>query len=151
MTDDQNDFNEFVDKLQQEIIDKEIEDFNEKIVELFHNPKNWGRPSKFTISYSYTDDHKDSMEFFLTINDDIIKKANFYTDGCGATVAAGSQVTLLIEGKPIDFAKNLKAEDIERALHGFPNDHKHSLELTLRCLNGLIEKYRKKKDNTLTI
>jgi len=145
MTDEKEDFDEFVNKLQQEIIDKEIEDFNERIVELFHNPKNWGKPSRFNISYSYTDARKDTMKFFLTIDDDIIHKANFYTDGCGATVAAGSQVTLLIEGKPIEFAKNLNAEDIERTLQGFPSDHKHSLELTIRTLKGLIEKYNKNK------
>ena len=43
-------FEEFVEKLQREIIEKEIEDHSEKIVNLCHNPQNWGKPSKDKIT-----------------------------------------------------------------------------------------------------
>ncbi|MFX0075621.1 MAG: iron-sulfur cluster assembly scaffold protein, partial [Candidatus Hermodarchaeota archaeon] len=110
-----------------------------------HKPKNWGKPSNFTISHSYTGPRNDKMEFYLTIENGIIKKANFFTDGCGATVATGSQTTLLIEGKPIEYAQNLKKEDLDRALHGLPDDHKHSLELAVNTLKNLIMKYRNER------
>jgi hypothetical protein len=38
------DLNKFTKKLQEEIIKKEIEEHNEKIVNLYHNPQNWGKP-----------------------------------------------------------------------------------------------------------
>ncbi len=136
------DFDKFVEKLQEEIIDKEIHDFNEHIVNLFHNPKNWGKPTSFTISHSSKGEKKDTMEFYLTIQDDIIKSANFFTDGCGATVATGSQTTILIEGKSLEFAENLKTEDIDLALNGLPDDHKHSLDLAVNALRNLIAKYK---------
>lgn len=145
MPKDEDDFDKFVEKLQQEIIDEEIKAFNKYVVDLFHNPKNWGIPSNFTVSHSYKGPCNDTMEFFLTIKDGIIESANFFTDGCGATVATGSQTTLLIEGKPIEFAENLKPEDIDRELHGLPDDHKHCLELTVRTLKSLIEKYKNNK------
>jgi len=144
MPEKEEDFDSFVEQLQQEIIDKEVNDFNEHIVNLFHNPKNWGKPSSYTISQTYLGPRKDIMEFYLTIEDGIIKSANFFTDGCGATVTTGSQVTLLIEGKPIEYAEKLKPEDIDRALLGLPKDHKHSLELAVTTLRSLIEKYKKK-------
>ena len=140
----EDDFDSFVEQLQQEIIDKEVSDFNEHIVSLFHNPKNWGKPSSYTISQTYLGPRNDTMEFYLTIEDGIIKSANFFTDGCGATVATGSQITLLIEGRPIEYAEKLKPEDIDRALLGLPEDHKHSLELAVTALRNLIEKYKKK-------
>ena len=140
----EEDFNSFVESLQQEIIDKEVSDFNEHIVSLFHNPKNWGKPSNFTISNSYLGPGNDTMEFYLTIEDGIIKNANFFTDGCGATVATGSQTTLLIEGKTVEYAEKLKPGDIDHALLGLPEDHKHSLELAVMALRNLIEKYKKK-------
>nr|MBY8986864.1 iron-sulfur cluster assembly scaffold protein [Candidatus Lokiarchaeota archaeon] len=145
MPQEEEDFDDFVEKLQQEIIDKEVSDFNEHIVNLFHNPKNWGKPSTFTISHSYLGPHNDTMEFYLTIKDGIIKKANFFTDGCGATVATGSQTTMLIEGKSIEYAESLRIEDIDLALKSLPDDHKHSLELAINTLRNLIEKYKSEK------
>ena len=139
-------FDSFVEELQQEIIDKEVSDFNERIVNLFHNPKNWGKPSYFTISHSYLGPRKKTMEFYLTIDNGIIKKANFFTDGCGATVATGSQTTLLIEGKTIEYAEKLQPEDIDHALQGLPEDHKHSLELAVNTLRNLIMKYKSKRN-----
>jgi len=139
-------FDKFVEKLQKEIVDKEIQDFNEQIVNLFHNPKNWGKPANFTISHSCKGEKKDTMEFYLTIQDDMIKSANFFTDGCGATVATGSQTTILIEGKSLEYAENLKTEDIDLALKGLPDDHKHSLELAVNTLRNLIAKYKSERN-----
>ena len=141
-------FDIFVEELQQEIIDKELTDFNEYVVNLYHNPKNWGKPASFTISYSYLGPRKKTMEFYLTIKEGIIKKANFFTDGCGATVATGSQTTLLIEGKTIQYAEKLKTEEINSALQGLPEDHKYSLELAVNALRNLIVQYKTKRDQT---
>ncbi|MFX1392970.1 MAG: iron-sulfur cluster assembly scaffold protein [Promethearchaeota archaeon] len=140
-------FDEFVNKLQKEIIDKELEQYNEYVVKLFHNPKNWGKPPEYEISvwHAYEGPCGDTMQFFLKINDNIIEKANFITDGCGATVAAGSQTTLMIKGKPIEFAEKLSPEDIDKALQGLPEDHKHCAELAIRTLKHSIEKYKYNK------
>ena len=139
-------FDKFVEDLQQEIIEKEIRDFNEHIVMLFQNPKNWGKPANFTISHSCKGGKNDTMEFYLTIEDDIIKNANFFTDGCGATVATGSQTTILIKGKSLEYAESLKTEDIDLALNGLPEDHKHSLELAVNTLRSLIANYKSKRN-----
>jgi len=145
MPKNKEDFDNFVEKLQKEIVDKEIQDFNEHIVNLFHNPKNWGKPANFTISHSCKGEKNKTMEFYLTIQDGIIKSANFFTDGCGATVATGSQTTLLIEGKSLEYAESLKTEVIDLALNGLPDDHKHSLELAVNTLRNLIAKYKSKR------
>lgn len=137
-------FDEFVDNLQKEIIEKEIRDHNEHIVELFHNPQNWGKPpdEEITVSNSYKNDRNETMEFFLKINDnDIIERANFLTDGCGCMVATGSQTTLLIEGKSIEYVENLKPKNIDDALNGLPDDEKHCAELAISILRRLIEEY----------
>jgi nitrogen fixation NifU-like protein len=137
-------FDKFVEELQEEIINKEIHDFNKHIVNLFHNPKNWGKPANFTISHSSKGEKNDTMEFYLTIQDDVITGANFFTDGCGATVATGSQTTILIEGKSLEYAESLTTEDIDMALNRLPDDHKHSLELAVNTLKNLIAKYKAK-------
>jgi len=137
-------FDEFVEKLQKEIMDKEIEEYNEYIVNLFHKPKNWGKPpeNEISVSQSYKGPCGDTMEFFLKIKNGKIEKANFITDGCGASVATGSQTTILIESKDLNYAINLKPETIDNALGGLPDDHKHCAELAVRTLKKAIEKYK---------
>jgi nitrogen fixation NifU-like protein len=141
-------FDKFVDNLQKEIIEKELEDYNEYIVELFHNPKNWGKPleKEISVSQSYKGPCGDTMQFFLKIKDNIIEKANFITDGCGPSVATASQTTLLIEGKSLDIVEKLEAEDIDIALKGLPLDHKHCAELAVRTLKRAILKYKDEKN-----
>ena len=142
-----NNFDDFVASLQKEIIEKEKEEFNEYIVELFHDPKNWGKPleNDISVSQSYTGSCGDTMSYFLKIENDIINKANFITDGCGASVATGCQTTLLIEGKTLEYVENLSAEDIDQALKGLPDNHKHCAELSIRTLRKAIKKYKSQK------
>lgn len=147
MTDNKKDFDDFVDKLQQEIIQREIEDFNEYIVRLCHNPPNWGRPlnKDVTISHSGLDQHNNKVEFFLRVEGEKIIKANFITDGCGVTVAVASQITLLIEGNTLEHSSRITAEDIDKALHGLSEDHKKHADLIINILKELIVKYRNLK------
>jgi len=143
----EDDFDKFVENLQQEIIDKELEDYNERIVELFHNPQNWGKleDAETSSQKAYKGPCGDTMQFFLKINkDEIIEKATFITDGCGASVATGSQTTLMITGKSLEYAENLTAEQIDEALMGLPDDHKHCAELAVRTLKRTIQEYRQK-------
>ena len=106
-------FDKYVEKLQKIIYEDEIKAYNERIVELYQQPKNWGKPpdNEITASKTYEGPCGDTMSFFLKIEDNVIKKVNFLTDGCGASVAAGCQATLLIENKSVDEAEKLEAED----------------------------------------
>jgi len=139
-------YDKFLKKLQKEVKAEELEEYNEYIIGLFQKPKNWGKPPKkeISVSQSFKGPCGDTMQFFLKINDtDIIEKANFITDGCTASVATASHVTLLIEEKSLDYAEKLKAEEIERSIGGLPLDHKHCAELAVRTLKKAIIKYRK--------
>ena len=136
-------FDKYVENLQKIIYEEEIKAYNERIVELYHEPKNWGKPpdDEISISKTYEGPCGDTMSFFLKIEDNIIKKIHFFTDGCGASVAAGCQTTLLIENKSVDDAEKLKAEDIDSALNGLPKDHKHCAELAITTLKRALDDY----------
>jgi len=140
-------FDKFVEELQKELMEKELQDYNKTIVNLFHNPQNWGRlpETEVSVSQTYKGPCGDTMQYFLNIENDIIKKASFITDGCGASVATASQTTMLITDKSIDYAEQLTAEDIDKALDGLPEDHKHCAELSARTLHRAIIKYKRNK------
>jgi nitrogen fixation NifU-like protein len=101
-------------------------------------------PDNVSIIQTYEGPCGDTMQFFLKIENDIIQDISFITDGCGASVATGSQATILIKGQHIDFAENLTAEEIDNALHSLPEDHKHCAELAARTLRKAIEQYKNK-------
>jgi len=137
-------FDLYVENLQKIILDEEIKEFNERIVKLYHDPKNWGKPTddEITVSKTYEGPCGDTMSFFLKIKNNIIEKANFITDGCGASVATGCQTTLLIENKSVDDAEKLKPEDVDAALNSLPDNHKHCTELAIRTLKRAIDDYK---------
>ena len=123
---------------------EEMEAYSGYIVDLLQNPRNWGKPPKkeISVSQSYTGPCGDTMQFFFKIKGNIIEKANFITDGCGASVATACQATLLIEGKSLEYAEKLKPIDIDKALQGLPEDHKHCAELAVKTVRRAISKYR---------
>ncbi len=138
------DFDKFVENLQKEIIKKEIKDHNKRIVNLFHNPINRGKPpdEEITIFEERRGGPKGYfMGLYLLIEDRRITKAYFETDGCGVMVAIGSQLTILLEGKSIEFAKNLKPEEINTALMGVPQNEMHCIDLANDTLKSMIKKY----------
>lgn len=141
-------FDKFAKNLQKEIIQKEIKDHNEKIVNLCYNPQNWGKPPKEEI-IEFEERQGGPKDYFLglylKIENDLIVKANFITNGCGVMLASGSQLTILIEGKSIEFAENLKSEDIDNALNGLPEDEIHCADFVIETLKNIIRKYKQKQ------
>jgi nitrogen fixation NifU-like protein len=144
-----DDLDKWVKLIQKEIDEETIEMYNEYIFELIKNPKNWGKPNESEISvwHAYEGPCGDTMQFYFKIQNEIIKKANFITDGCGATIAAGCQTTMMIEGRSLEYAESLNPKDVDDALGGLPDDHKHCAELAIRTLTRAIEKYRIHKSN----
>ena len=59
----------YIEQLQKIILEEDERHFNKRIVTLFHNPKNWGKPpnSEISVSKSYEGPCGDTMTFFLTI------------------------------------------------------------------------------------
>ena len=116
-------FDDFVENLQKEIMKMEIKDYNEKIVTLCYNPQNWGKLLKNEIT-CFEERRGGPKNYFLglylNVENNIIRKISFLTDGCGVMIATGSQTTILIEGKTIEFSENLKAEEIDKSLMVLP-------------------------------
>ncbi|MFX0006254.1 MAG: iron-sulfur cluster assembly scaffold protein [Promethearchaeota archaeon] len=143
-----NEFDEFVKKLQNRIIKKDIKDHSKKIVELFYSPQNWGKPllEEITVYEESQDEQNgDFLGIYLKIENNIIVKANFITDGCGVVIAIASQLTIMITRKSIDYAIKLKPDNLIKALKGIPPDEIHYVNLVLMTLKNAIKKYNYNK------
>jgi Mrp family chromosome partitioning ATPase len=87
----------------------------------------------------------DTMEFWLWVEGEKILKATFTTDGCHASIASGSMAANFADGKTVDQADNIGADQILRELGGLPADHVHCPILAVKTLKAAIANYRTEK------
>src|SRR5262249_9454502 len=62
----------------------------------------------------------------LRLDSGQVTEAKFQTHGCGATIAAGSMLTVLITNRPIQECLELTVEQLTEALGGVPPHKLHS-------------------------
>jgi len=142
-------YKKFLKKLKKNIEENELEQYKDYNIDLFTEPTHWGilPDEEISVFQSYKGPWRDTMQFFLKIDVGIIKKANFITNGCGASVAAANKASELIEERTIDEALELTPMEIDRSLGGLPIDHRHCAELATRALNRALKKYKVQKKN----
>lgn len=80
----------------------------------------------------------DTMEFFLRLNGKRIAQVSFMTDGCGPTLACGSMVTQMAQGKSLAEAAVIEAAEVIIALDGLPAEHVHCATLAVNTLHEAI-------------
>lgn len=125
-------------KLQQQVIQEARSYFSDKVVDEFYHPHNMGLMMGPDGCGSVLGLCGDTMEIYLRLDGQRIVKAAFITDGCGATVACGSMLTQLVEGRSLEEAAAVTPEDLIQALDGLPEDHAHCAVLAVDTLRAAI-------------
>jgi nitrogen fixation NifU-like protein len=80
----------------------------------------------------------DSMEVFLRLRGERIERVASMTDGCGPTVACGSMLTRMAQGKSLAEAAAIEAADVIIALDGSPAEQVHWATLAADTLHQAI-------------
>ena len=135
-------FDDWVNEIQQDIIEKEKQTFSKKVIEEFQNPKNLCKLENADLHGKIQGVCGDTMQIFLKIDEDKIKKATFYSDGCGATIACGSMITQMIEGKRVDEVYEITPEDLVNALDGLPEENLHCATLVVSTVFIALQNYK---------
>ena len=78
----------------------------------------------------------DLTRFFLRVRDGRAAEVRFQTYGCGPTIAAASVASELARGRSVADLRHLKAEEVERALDGLPEDRRHAAEVAAGALRA---------------
>jgi nitrogen fixation protein NifU and related proteins len=78
----------------------------------------------------------DLARFFLRVREGRTAALRFQTYGCGPTIAAASVASELMAGRNVEDVLHVKAEEIERALDGLPEDRKHAAEVVAGALRA---------------
>jgi nitrogen fixation NifU-like protein len=122
--------------------------YPENIVVLAKNPKHFGRMNDPISSALIKGPCGDEMEFYLVIENRIIKQVKFYTEGCISTLVCGEIAARQAEGKSIEQALAISPKQIIDLLGNLPQDHCHCSILAVSTLYRAIADYLLKYEST---
>lgn len=116
--------------------------YSPTLVEHFLNPRNAGfmRNPDGTGEDEY-EGCGDVARFFVRVRDGHAVEVRFQTYGCGPTIAAASAASELVRGRAVADLADVKAEEIERALDGLPDDRKHAADVVAGALRAAALDY----------
>jgi len=127
-----------------------MQNYTEKVMEHFTNPRNVGEIKKPDgVGDVGNPVCGDIMRLYIKVKINRIIDARFKTFGCGAAIATSSMVTDLVKGKTIDEALKVTNKTVVKALGGLPPKKMHCSVLAEDALKAAIDDYRKKSKKKL--
>ena len=116
--------------------------YSEKVIELFHNPKNMGEmENPDAVGEVGNPSCGDVMKIYLKIKDNKIEDIMFQTMGCIAAIATSCMIAELAKGKTLEEAKKITNKDVAESLGNLPPIKMHCSNLAADALKRAIENY----------
>jgi nitrogen fixation NifU-like protein len=137
-----SDLDRWVAAVQQAILEREQALFSARVLKEARQPQNMGGMLDPDGQALVCGPCGDTMGMFLRIQDSRIEVAAFMTDGCGPTVACGSMVTQMAQGKSLEEAASIEAADVIIALDGLPPEHIHCATLAVQTLQEAMSDHQ---------
>ena len=111
--------------------------YSPTLVDHFLNPRNAGlmREADGAGSDEYAG-CGDLTRFYLRVCDGRAAEARFQAYGCGPTIAAASVTTELAAGRTVEELAAIKAQEIEDALGGLPEDRRHAADVAAGAMRA---------------
>jgi nitrogen fixation NifU-like protein len=111
--------------------------YSATLLDHFLNPRNAGlmREPDGEGSEEY-EGCGDLARFFLRVREGRVSEARFQTYGCGPTIAAASAASERVIGRAVEELLNLKAQEIEDAVDGLPEDRRHAADVVAGALRA---------------
>ena len=121
---------------------------SETVLDHFTHPRNVGvLDDPDGVASAYNPQCGDTTRLYLKIEDGVIVDARWQTQGCGSAIAASSMVSVLIKGKPVDEALQVKRKEITDALGGLPPAKVHCSVLAADAVQAALADYHAGKED----
>ncbi|MBI3666921.1 MAG: iron-sulfur cluster assembly scaffold protein [Acidobacteria bacterium] len=117
--------------------------YSKKLLDHFQNPRHVGElpPPALKVEVS-NPACGDIMRLSARFEDDRIVEVRYLTRGCTASIAAGSALTELLQGKTAKEAARLSRADVEGVVGGLSAESKHAAVLAMDAVRVLIKAYK---------
>lgn len=117
--------------------------WTDQVIDHFSNPRNLGKMEDCDACGVGGDAScGDTMTLFIKVKDDVIVKSSFLVQGCVAAIASSSMTTEMVQGKTLQEALSITAEDISEALGGLIKSKFHCSVLGVEAIKNAINQYQ---------
>lgn len=130
--------NEPLDEIQKQIFGNLREVYSETTVDHVLRPRNVGSLNNPDGYASLHSSCGENMQIWVKLHDNHINEIGYWTDGCAATIAAGSIVTELAKSKTVNQALTISARELADALEDFPESNFHCADLAVNTLKATL-------------
>jgi len=138
-----NDFEKMVTEIQRKIEREEELTYSKTVIAEYRNPNNFRKMKSPDALGKVKGVCGDTVRITLKIENEIIKDACFWTDGCGASIACSNMLTNMIKGKTIEEASAISSTKLLENLGGLPKENTHCATLAVSTLRETIKNYHK--------
>jgi nitrogen fixation NifU-like protein len=125
-------------EFQAAMMEQGLKIYSRTVMEHVMNPKNVGRLESPDGFARITGPCGDTMEVRLKVRDNTISEIRFTTTGCGTSIASGSMMTELAEGKSLGEAMKIGQQEVLDALDGLPEESQHCALLAADTLKAAV-------------
>ncbi len=137
---------DFVEKLQERILQELRKTYSEVVIAHWQNPKNWGIMHDADGYGKIAGPCGDTMEVSIRVRNDTIIQCTYDTDGCGTSIACGSIITEMATGKTIKSARKITQTKVLEFCCGLPAEDQHCALLAANTLHKAMADYEANKN-----
>ena len=111
--------------------------YSAQVLDHFQHPRNAGEVADPDASVQIENPAcGDVLKLTLKVTDGRIDEIRFLAQGCVSAVACASLLTELLQGKTIAEARQLRREELVRAIGGLPEASVHASHLAMDALTA---------------
>ncbi len=140
-----DDFDTFVDNLQEKIFADAKEAYGEKGFNRWRNPLYHGKLDASDANARITGECGDTMEIYLKFENNYVKQASYFTDGCASSSLSGSFAAELAIGKSPDELTGISGESVLHAIGRLPEKDRHCATLAAETVQEALRRYMIRK------
>jgi nitrogen fixation protein NifU and related proteins len=120
--------------------------YSAQILDHFEHPRNAGTvPGADAAARVENPACGDLLELTVKLAGGRIEDIRFRAKGCVASMACGSALTELVQGRSIGDARRLKREELVRAVGGLPQASEHASHLAMDALAAVLQNFPKEE------
>jgi nitrogen fixation NifU-like protein len=119
--------------------------FSERLIEHFRNPRNAGELAPPAVSAAASNPAcGDLMRLWARFENGAVAEARYQAKGCTASIAAGSALTVWLQGKTEAELASLTPAAIEEELGGLSPESRHAAVLCVDAVRTLLRSLQSK-------
>ncbi|MGA8152925.1 MAG: iron-sulfur cluster assembly scaffold protein [Terriglobales bacterium] len=117
--------------------------YSARLLDHFQNPRNAGDVAgPDAVAQLENPACGDILRLTLRVVDGRIAEIRFRAKGCVPSMACGSALTELLLGRTIEEARQLRREEIVKAVGGLPKPSSHASHLAMDTLASLLQQLK---------